>query len=1042
MNYRIIWSHLKDGYKGFERLAVLYVQRNYDSRFQHTEETRDGNTDARLIKNEFTIVMGFQRDEEIAEEWWMEAKFSESKARLTRYRLDATLVSAILSGNVGRVIFVTNINVDMQTVNDVRQAITLSTKCKEVDFCTKDRLEYWLYQNPDVLADFFANYHNEPIELPRLMLIEQMDFYAADTSGLVFRESLRILEMEHTYIARFAVYVHEAQEFSIRAGSHLKGLVDLRPRKLRLNAGVNELEISFKLSSGYGYKNTKQAERHYQLPTPAFQMETLNIVPRKAVTVSKYIWKNYRIPSQENVLKTLKRRYSKFQNDRILQLLYVSGPSAVGKSYVLDTFTESVSQSDTLLFTCEMSENQQKNIQNLARCLDFIYFPFLPIDCVSTEYLDCLKGKQFFSRLYYDIVSHNWDSDTRMQLFSRYITEDISLFPRRLYVDPRLIIIDNVHKANDILINSIYKMILELSTINAPFMFILVSQKVRHTSAYMELKKTVPVAELQLGITATDCLALLPQDWVSQEVQRLFESGVFFSNMMELLYFVEYLLDHGAQVPDFNSFAMLYHLFFHEHIMDIYIGRLFNNATGDDADADVLCNQIYWNSQGVDGVELPAGQWLLSCHVAKIDSVTGRLVPYHDIYTSYYRKNYNHRGYFDVPFITIMDSADINAQRNAIGRLHQAYKDKQYIFVYYSLEPVFQDTETLSYRDLLNDTDYFSLFYEYASSCAFCSSERSGQKLFKRIYEETVSLLNPTSQIRLICNAALWELTNSTFESLKFQAAKDYASELIRNTSDLLKRGILHGKLKSCVRYHNANVICSLIKSELMESDSKECFMHTSNEILNNGFHDRYWSYQVRYSLTLMQRAPRTAMDILAECCTHYDEMGNNDEKYLLWSHFYLAYMKMIVDDHYAEEADALSFMQRLHDLFFNDYQKTMYGMITYFYYRGDIEHGDSLMLSDSYVLRPKRPRLQGFSYLANALRDVVTGNVSNAVGELEKAAQIFCDIPSYAMLIRHNVSVLQDGDFGNQNIHPQIKYYFGGALERHTYYLDIRCCW
>lgn len=92
MKYRINWSNIEDGHKGFEKLAVRYVQCNYDSRFKHTGDTRDGNKDARLVRGEYTIVLGYQQAEHLAEEWWMEAKFSETKERITRYRLDATLV--------------------------------------------------------------------------------------------------------------------------------------------------------------------------------------------------------------------------------------------------------------------------------------------------------------------------------------------------------------------------------------------------------------------------------------------------------------------------------------------------------------------------------------------------------------------------------------------------------------------------------------------------------------------------------------------------------------------------------------------------------------------------------------------------------------------------------------------------------------------------------------------------------------------------------------------------------------------------------------
>ena len=157
MKYKINWKNIKNGYKGFEALAVKYVQTEYDSRFLHTKDTRDGNKDAVLEDEIYTIILGYQSTDNSIEEWWMEAKYTESKSVLPRYRLDATLVSAILKGNVTRIFFVTNTNISSQVVNDIRQAIIGTTICKEVNFCMRNTLEYWLYQNTDILRDFFQS---------------------------------------------------------------------------------------------------------------------------------------------------------------------------------------------------------------------------------------------------------------------------------------------------------------------------------------------------------------------------------------------------------------------------------------------------------------------------------------------------------------------------------------------------------------------------------------------------------------------------------------------------------------------------------------------------------------------------------------------------------------------------------------------------------------------------------------------------------------------------------------------------------------------
>lgn len=111
----INWSRIIDGFNGFEKLAVEFVKENEPRRgceWKHTKNTRDGNHDAILskefskqIKPEFAIFVGYADNADI---WWMEAKYSSdlnSKNKvISRYRLDATIVSAILSCSVSKIV--------------------------------------------------------------------------------------------------------------------------------------------------------------------------------------------------------------------------------------------------------------------------------------------------------------------------------------------------------------------------------------------------------------------------------------------------------------------------------------------------------------------------------------------------------------------------------------------------------------------------------------------------------------------------------------------------------------------------------------------------------------------------------------------------------------------------------------------------------------------------------------------------------------------------------------------------------------------------
>ena len=141
----------------------------------------------------------------------------------------------------------------------------------------------------------------------------------------------------------------------------------------------------------------------------------------------------------------------------------------------------------------------------------------------------------------------------------------------------------------------------------------------------------------------------------------------------------------------------------------------------------------------------------------------------------------------------------------------------------------------------------------------------------------------------------------------------------------------------------------------------------------------------------------------------------------------------------YKEEMHALSTLEKVKDLYFNDYRKMLYGIILYFYHCNRKKEADFYLLSDCHVLRDKRPRLKGFEHLILALRHIMEKENLPALEELQKAYTIFRHIPSYANLIKHNINLIETD---HQKTYSQIEYYLGDALEKGTYYLEIRGCW
>lgn len=1034
MGYEINWSKIENSYEGFEKLAVRYVQKEYNSNFESTSATRDGNKDA------YTIILGYKSSPIAVEEWWMEAKYSETTECLTRYRLDATIVSALLKGNVGRIIFVTNINVNSQTINDIRQAITATTICKTVNFCTRDSLEYWLYQNPRILKDFFPDYQGESFELPDLVLVDPMSFFAVENSGYIFKESLRILDLNVTYKVYFTVYSKTNQTISLKSGSGLKGIANIKPSKLDLHTGINFLQFSFTLKSNYGYKSIKKQDEHNFLPEPSFILGTLVITCKDAVTVNKNSLQHIDLPSQNSMIADISSFSRRADKLRGVHVFYLFGQSGVGKSYVLDSYIKTYECFTISSFLCEMNGNYQHDLNKLVHCINYVYFPFLPSDNITWDYIKKINPKNYLPNFYHSIISADNNVKALSELFFKYISENASIFPERLHTNPRQIIIDNIHKANNLIINVLYKIVIELSTIGAQFKVVFSGLQIQHTDIYQNLISSVDVQKKELRITVNDCLFLLPENTVCEEIKLYLNSNQLFSNFIELLIFALYLREHKQKLEDIQKFKILYNLFFQKNIMDQYIQRLFMNATHNDDKADELCNKIYWHPYGIARTDKDEEHKLLCHHVIKLDSTAKKVIPYHDVYAKWYRKHNACKQLSDIPFVQLLESGHTQNIQQMAERIHEEYKRKNYIVVYYTLEPIFKD-ETVSHDNYLDKSTYYTLFQDFAHSCAFCSIDYSGAQLFSRIYNETKLIPDPSAQIRSVKNATLWELTNSTFESLDYELANKYCDELLKDTQKLINLGIMEGPLENNIYFHHVNVIKSMIKSELLEEDWYDFYKEADSKM--NGQEERLWSYRVRYSLTLLQRAPHRAIEILSQCKEHYEESDNKYDKYYLWTCFYLAYTKMIVGEDAAEteinESEALSTLEKVKDVYYNDYRKMVYGVILYLYFTGETQLADLYLLKDCHVLREKRPRLKGFECLVNSFRSVIKNENSMALDELKKAYDIFQHIPSYGNLIQHNINVLESTQ---DDLVEKISYYLDGQMEEDTYYLEIRGCW
>jgi len=237
----------------------------------------------------------------------MEAKYSTERVKLTRYRLDATVVSALLKGNVEKVIFITNIYIDAKVMLDVRNALLQTKMCREVVFYTGDSLEYWLYQNPDIYQKYFLSNNIETNALYKRELItitERAKFY---TTHGAFKESMYELIEGNEYNLCFSMSCTKQTRISIE--SRVPGI------SFRNKSGRYVRTLAFLVPGG-----STPISLRVSVSTPAIGKDIwfsinkhLTLVPARKIDVLEAAYKNIVLPTQVSIAKELAKNWAVFK---------------------------------------------------------------------------------------------------------------------------------------------------------------------------------------------------------------------------------------------------------------------------------------------------------------------------------------------------------------------------------------------------------------------------------------------------------------------------------------------------------------------------------------------------------------------------------------------------------------------------------------------------------------------------------------------------------------------------------------------------------
>lgn len=1032
------WDKIIDGYAGFEKLACLYVSQHYasSSGWEPTKATRDGNKDA------FTIILGFRPDGSTKEQWWMEAKYSTSIQKLSRYRLDATIVSAILDKRISRIIFVTNIMISPKTIVDIRTALQKAVGCHEVFFASKYTLEYWLSQNPDIVKDFFEITMDYTIELPDFFITDELEIFNKFNNHLSFHESLHHMVKGQIYHGYFSVFSKYDDEFVIKPSPQQEGIQILCDEKLLVRKGETPLHIIFKLEDNFCNTKTKETE------APVFiindQELLLKYNPNPVNGHSRI-----RIQEQENAKREIIKQLTLFRDRPETKVCVLSGVSGIGKSYLINEILSYKPLQSEILFSIGFVENGYENINILINIIFFILYPYVDPTDLDEKYLQDIKNDNFITPFILQLIRYKKDFEQLEGVMETNVGK-MPIFPNHVFINKRILFLDDFHKMSRNHRRFLYYIIEEIYQKKIPVFIFVCGQFHMIDDQYIQIKQKVFLTEIVYQLSAQTIT-----NYINSYGNLTFQLDVpvvktLFDNLVELFIFVQYLQDTASDINSLEEFIGFCKIFKRTHIYEEHILNQFNTLKRESEKEFCLCSHIYWSFSGIDYNNiyeefLPCVNNLLSKNLIKYNN-ENKIIPYLDSEVEIFRKFFARSNNKNVLIMSNNEEADslhmiINTSANR-NELLQAVTDiesfcdrKKFYTVFYILQDIFEQHCVDIIKNRITESIFYRLYRAYALASTNLSKQKSGSLLFKKIYEETQSS-DDIDILYYVRTSVLWELQNSSFEWLNFSESEMYAKKQMETIQRLILLKVLDPDKNKFIRYQNMLVIQTLIESEKNSQCINKIFFARYDIMQKYGFYQRALSFKVRFAHTLLTRELDMAETMFQECMADISASSGNLDKFYLWASTSYYFIQLIRN---SDSANFLMFLKELdkmkHD-YYNDYRKRMLAVASYYIYIRDIESGKKALFFDITVERELRYRQEGFFHEILALIELFNNNIEATIQELDKAQKIFLGLPEYEKIINHNRNLVCSNQFSSENI----LFYTGGIMAKKIYYLDPRC--
>jgi len=1037
------WKRIKDGCEGFERLAKEYVEDEFQfpyGEWKKTQQTRDGNKDA------YTIIVGYHPYLDQDETWWMEAKYSTSEKRtyLTRYRLDATIVSSVFHRHITKIIFVTNIDIHSKTISDIRLALQRAIGCREVYFSTRQVLEYWLAQNLSVYKRYFPGPASHTVENDTLFVSEDISVYP-NLSSQGYIEPCAHVYLNKTYQAYFKVISGTAREITLSPAR--KG-VQIETETVFLSRGETVLYIPFHLSEHFQVQQVGEDGREVR-PLDIFLIDgSRPVLLKSALSVLQSTDLQLKVQAQEDIFTELSSAISSFQRCCELELSILHGASGIGKTYVVQQLMENPFIQREHHFYHNFSEDVVENAKFLLHLVFFLLFPYVNPEEIDLVYLKEI-GEQVTIAPDLLRLAEYVDTPTQLEEGLRlYCDRRGSVFPASCEWKQRYVFLDNSQNLNSTAWQFLLSILRESKWKNCPFFFLFIGQNyMLESDSIRSMRQTYPVNLYHCEMTTADILSNI-HDITTFDLSCYKEVvSDYFPNLVVLISFLKYIRTSGvSELEDLNSFLALYISFVNGNMSEALLQDQFANIMAN-PDLKKLCFAVYTAPNGVEtGKDDPSQVFaLLKSGLVKLDT-QNRLVPFHDIYEGIFRRIYHiSKRSLGLAYTDELDKArdhilfpeSVADFTQVAAQVTQLRKADHFYSVCYILDSYFEQnpSEREIVRRSPSEDAYYRLYFDYAYAAVNCSHRQTGYDYFEQIYEE---IQNKTSRpLRLLKLEVLFELVNSTYNIFQFSKAMHYY-RLFQETIVFLIRT---EQLPADRLQNEMYILCEnmriMLQSARGKRKSERMFLAWRKTLKQNGYTHSYLyiDFHTRYAHTLYTVDPERAFQYTQEALDCLPEDSSKTSKLWYLVQFQYLYLRILRERNYVLLPELEAIAEAARKNYYSSYRHRNMAICSILYVIGDVKKADERFLKDMANPRLLRDKLKGFYFETLALHYLSHQKLVDAATALEQAVEVFQNIPQYLRVVRHNQKVLRRSRFSFK----RMDFYLGEPLKSDWYYIDPR---